>query len=171
MLNTNVFLFVSQVLLFVQEELWTAIEAEVLDATGEIDIACQYTEALHGAYVTQVDNHTMWQWLNILAPCRVPVGFFVTVNHIISNPLAKSLGIGIYNVPLVLVYDIAVLVNEFNLADARMLAIIGSLHVNAKVTQCLYTIESKLLPAGLVLYSTFEDTVILVENRHAVIVT
>ena len=34
-----------QILLFVQEELWTAVEAEVLDATGEIDIACENTEA------------------------------------------------------------------------------------------------------------------------------
>ena len=28
--------------LLIQEELWTAIEAEVLDATGEVDIACEY---------------------------------------------------------------------------------------------------------------------------------
>ena len=34
-----------QILLFVQEELWAAIEAEVLDATGEVDIACENAEA------------------------------------------------------------------------------------------------------------------------------
>ena len=159
------------ILLFIKEELWTAIEAEVLDATGEIDIACQYTESLDSTYVAKIDNHTVWQWLHILAPCRVPVGFFVTVNHIVGNALAKSLGIGIYNVPLVLVYYVAALINEFNLADARVLVVICCLHVNTQVTQCLYAVEGKLLPAGLVLYSTFEDTVILVENGHAVIVT
>ena len=34
-----------QILLFVKEELRTAIEAEVLDATGEIDIAGEYAKA------------------------------------------------------------------------------------------------------------------------------
>ena len=118
MLNTNVFLFVSQVLLFVQEELWTAVEAEVLDATGEVDIAGQYTESLDSTYVAKVNNHAMWQWLHVLAPSRVPIGLFVAVNHIIGYALAKRFGIGEHYVPLILVYDVAALVNEFNLADA-----------------------------------------------------
>ena len=104
--------------LLVQEELWTAVEAEVLDATGKIDIACQYTEALHCAYVAKIDNHAVWQWLHILAPSRVPVGLFVAVNHIVGYALAERLGIGEHYVPLILVYDVAALVNEFNLADA-----------------------------------------------------
>ena len=160
-----------QVLLLVQEELWTAVEAEVLDATGEIDIACKNAESLHCAYVTKVNNHTMWQWLHILAPCRVPVGRLVAVNHIIGNTLSKSLGIGVHDIPLVLVYDVAALIYEFNLADARVLAIIGSLHVDAQMTQCLYAIEGKLLPTGLVLDCTLEDAVILIKNRNTVVVT
>ena len=34
-----------QILLFVQEELWTAVEAEVLDAAGEVDIAGEDAES------------------------------------------------------------------------------------------------------------------------------
>ena len=34
-----------KILLFVQEELWAAVEAEVLDATGEVDIAGEDAEA------------------------------------------------------------------------------------------------------------------------------
>ena len=63
-----------QILLLIQEELWTAVEAEVLDATREIDIACENAETLHGAYVAKIDNHTVRQWLHILAPRRVPIG-------------------------------------------------------------------------------------------------
>ena len=33
-----------QILLFIKEELWTAVEAEVLDATREVDIACENAE-------------------------------------------------------------------------------------------------------------------------------
>ena len=33
-----------QILLFIQEELWAAVEAEVLDATREVDIACENAE-------------------------------------------------------------------------------------------------------------------------------
>ena len=104
--------------LLIQEELWAAVEAELLDAAGEVDIAGEDAEALNGAYVSKVDDYLVWQWLNILAPGRVPVGSFVAVNHIVGYALAKSLGIGEHNVPLVLVDDVAALVNEFNLADA-----------------------------------------------------
>ena len=34
-----------KILLFVQEELWAAVEAELLDATGEVDIAGEDAEA------------------------------------------------------------------------------------------------------------------------------
>ena len=104
--------------LFVQEELWTAVEAEILDAAGEVDIAGEDAEALHGAYVAKVDDYLVWQWLNILAPSRVPIGLFVAVNHIVGYSLAKRFGIGEHYVPLILVYDVAALVNEFNLAYA-----------------------------------------------------
>ena len=33
-----------QILLFIQEELWAAVEAELLDAAGEVDIACENAE-------------------------------------------------------------------------------------------------------------------------------
>ena len=160
-----------QILLFIQEELRTTVEAEVLDATGEVDIACEDSEALHSAYIAKVDDNLVRQRLHILAPCRVPVGRLVAVNHIIGNTLTDSLCVGVHDIPLVLVYDVATLVNEFNLADARVLAIIGSLHVNAKVAQCLYAIEGKLLPTGLVLDCTLEDAVILIKNRNTVVVT
>ena len=127
-----------KILLLVQEELWAAIEAEVLDATGEVYIAGEDAEALHGAYVAKVYDYLVWQWLNILAPSRVPVGFFVTVNHIIGNTFAKCLGIGIYNVPLVLVDDVATLVNKFNFTDARVLVVVRCLYIDAQMAQCLY---------------------------------
>ena len=60
--------------LLIQEELWAAVEAEVLDAAGEVDIAGKYAEALNGAYVAKVDNHAVRQWFHILAPSRVPIG-------------------------------------------------------------------------------------------------
>ena len=107
-----------KILLFVQEELWTAVETEVLDATGEVDIAGEDAEALHGAYVAKVDDYLVWQWLNILAPSGVPIGLFVAVNHIVGHALAECFGISEHNVPLVFVDDITALVNEFNLADA-----------------------------------------------------
>ena len=76
--------------LLVQEELWTAIEAEVLDASGEIDIACQYTESLHCAYVAQINNHTVWQGLDILLPCRMPIGCNIAVNHILGTSNGRN---------------------------------------------------------------------------------
>ena len=39
--------------LLVQEELRTAVEAEVLDATGEVDIAGEDAEALNGVECRQ----------------------------------------------------------------------------------------------------------------------
>ena len=156
--------------LFVQEELRTAVEAEVLDAAGEVDIAGEDAEALHGTYVAKVDDYLVWQRLHILAPSRVPVGRLVTINHSIGNAFTKLLGIGKHYVPLVLVYRVAVFVKKLNLADARVFVVICCLHVNTQVTQCLHTIEGKLLPTGLVLDSSFEDTVILIEDGHTVIV-
>ena len=168
---TYLFISVHTIILFIQEELWAAVEAEVLDATWEIDITGEDAEAFHSAYIAKVNNHAVWQWFHILAPSRVPIGLFVAVNHIIGNSLTKCLGIGVDNIPLILVYYVAALVYEFNLADARVLAIIGSLHVDAQMTQCLYAIEGKLLPTGLVLDCTFEDAVILIKNRNTVVVT
>ena len=104
--------------LFVKEELRTAVEAEILDAAGVIDIAGEDAEALNGAYVAKVDDYLVWQRLNILAPSGVPIGLFVAVNHIVGHALAECLGIGEHNVPLVFVDDVAALVNEFNLTDA-----------------------------------------------------
>ena len=107
-----------QILLLIQEELWAAVEAEVLDAAGEVDIAGEDAEALNGAYVAKVDDYLVWQRLNILAPSGVPIGLFVAVNHIVGHTLAERLGVGEHHVPLVFVDDVAALVNEFNLADA-----------------------------------------------------
>ena len=104
--------------LLIQEELWAAIEAEVLDATGEVDISGEDAEALNSAYVAKVDDYLMWQWLNILAPCGVPVCCGITVNQALGNTLAKCLGIHKYHIPFILVDDIAVLIEQFNLADA-----------------------------------------------------
>ena len=104
--------------LLVKEELWAAVEAEVLDAAGEVDIAGEDAEALNGAYVAKVNDYLMWQWLHVLAPSGVPIGLFVAVNHIVGHALAECLGVGEHNIPLVLVDDVTALVNEFNLADA-----------------------------------------------------
>ena len=105
-----------QILLFVQEELRTAVEAEVLDATGEIDIAGEDAESLHRAYVTKIYDYLMWQWLHILAPCRVPVGRLVTINHSVGNAFTKFLGIGKHYVPLVFIYRVAVFVKKLDFA-------------------------------------------------------
>ena len=58
-----------KILLLVQEELWAAVEAELLDAAGEVYIAGEDAEALNGAYVAKVDDYLVWQWLHVLAPC------------------------------------------------------------------------------------------------------
>ena len=102
--------------LFIQEELRTAVEAELLDATGEVDIAGEYAEALHRAYVAKVDDYLVWQWLNILAPSRVPVGLFIAVNQTLCNTFTKFFSISKHNVPLVLVDDIAVFVKKLDFA-------------------------------------------------------
>ena len=49
-----------QILLFVKEELRTAVEAEVLDATGEIDIAGEDAEALYSANIAKVYDYLVW---------------------------------------------------------------------------------------------------------------
>ena len=54
---------------FVQEELRTAIEAEILDAAWQVHIAHAYAEALYRAYVAKVDDKLMRQSLDILLPC------------------------------------------------------------------------------------------------------
>lgn len=45
----------------IQEELRTAIEAEILDAAGEVHIAGEDAEALHGADVSKVDDYLVRQ--------------------------------------------------------------------------------------------------------------
>ena len=49
-----------QILLFIKEELRTAVEAEVLDATGEIDIAGEDAEALYSANIAKVYDYLVW---------------------------------------------------------------------------------------------------------------
>ena len=48
----------------IQEELRAAIEAEILDAAGEVHIAGEDAEALHGADVSKVDDYLVRQWLH-----------------------------------------------------------------------------------------------------------
>ena len=156
-------------ILFVEEELWTSVEAEILDATREVHITHADAEALDGADVSKVNDDLVRQSLHILLPCAVPVCRLVAIDHILGNALAHSLGIGVYDVPLLLTDRVAVLVKQLNLADARVLAVVCALDINTEVTQCLHAVKSELLPAALLLNSTLEDTVILIEHRNAVI--
>ena len=91
--------------LFVKEELRTSVKAEVLDAAGEVDIAGEDAEALHCAYVTKVNDYLMWQWLNILAPSRVPVCTGIAINQTLGNALTQSLGIRVYYRQILLRYE------------------------------------------------------------------
>ena len=105
-----------KILLLIKEELRTAVEAEVLDATGEIDIACEDAESLHRTYIAKIYDYLVRQRLYILAPCRVPISRLVTINHSIGNAFTKLLGIGKHYVPLVLVYRVAVFVKKLDFA-------------------------------------------------------
>ena len=120
-----------QILLFIKEELRTAVEAEVLDAAGEVDIAGEDAEALNCAYVAKVNDYPVWQWLHVLTPSGVPIGLFVAVNQTLCNTFTKFFGIGEHNIPLIFVDDVAALVNEFNLADARVFVVICCLDIDA----------------------------------------
>ena len=59
----------------------------------------------------------MRQSLDILLPCRMPVCRLIAVNHILGHALAECLGVGVYNLPLLLVDRIAVLIKQLDLAD------------------------------------------------------
>ena len=104
--------------LLVQEELWAAVEAELLYAARQVDVAWEEAEAFHGAYVAKINDYLVWQWLNILAPCGMPIGLFVAVNETLGNALAKRLGVHKHHIPFVLADDIAILVEQLNLAYA-----------------------------------------------------
>ena len=115
---TYSFLIDSYAILLVQEELRAAVEAEILDAAREVDIAGEDAEAFHGAYVAKVNDYLVWQWLHVLAPSGVPIGLFVAVNQTLCNTFTKFFSISKYNIPFVLVYWVAVLIEKFYFADA-----------------------------------------------------
>lgn len=156
-------------ILFVEEELWTSVEAEILDATREVHITHADAEALDGADVSKVNDDLVRQSLHILLPSRVPICRLVAVNHILGNALAHGLGVSVNDIPFFLVYRIAVLIEQLNLADTRVLAVVCAQDIDAEVTQSLHTVKGKLLPAALLLYSTLEDSVELIEDGHTVV--
>ena len=103
--------------LFVKEELWAAVEAEVLDAAGKVDIAGEDAESFHSTYIAKVDDYLVRQRLHILAPSRVPIGLFIAINQTLCNTFTKFFSISKHNAPLVLVDDITAL-NKMNLFGA-----------------------------------------------------
>ena len=62
-------IYIGITLSFVQEELRTAIKAEILYAAWQVHIAHADAEALNSAYVAKVDDKLMRQSLDILLPC------------------------------------------------------------------------------------------------------